>query len=357
MMSDDLTLVIGGAAGRKLSGWQQLRVTRGVERLPSDFDITFTERFPGEVASVVVKEGDECQVLLGSDLVLTGYVDRFIPAIDRQSHSLRVMGRGKCQDLVDCSAEWPSNQISSADVLSIAAKLAQPYGITVSALTDVGPPIPQINLMWGETPFAVIERIARFRALLAYDGPDGNLVLSRVGTVEHASGFAQGANVESAVALFSMDQRFSEYVVRSLSMAPLGEAGPDGDIQAIVRDAGVTRHRKRFIIAESGIVALGLSEQRGRWEMARRAGRSFQVRLTVDSWRDAAGELWTPNRLARVTLPSLHLDATWIIAEVTYQRGPSGTSASLVLMPPSAFELAPTVLVPVLSDVTPGARP
>lgn len=346
---DDLTLITGT---RKLSGWQGVRVTRGIERMPSDFDIEFTERFPGEAEAVVVKPGDACQVRIGDDLVVTGYVDRFMPSIDGQRHTLRVTGRSKCQDLVDCSAEWDSNQISSASVLSISQKLAAPYGITVSALDDVGPPIPQINLLWGETPYSVIERITRANALLAYDAPDGNLILARVGTGKHGSGFEQGKNVERATAMFGMDLRFSEYVVRMLNMNPVGETGTAGDVLVTVDDKEVPRHRRRTIIAETGVVAAGLAERRGLWEAARRAGRSYCVQLTADSWRDGEGMLWTPNRLVRIQLPSLKIpNVQWIVAEVTYRRDRTGTAADLVLMPPDAFAVAPVVLMPTLNDV------
>lgn len=351
-MADDLTLVTGG---RKLSGWQGVRVTRGIERMPSDFDIVYTERFPGETDAVVVKPGDACELRIGGDLVITGYIDRFIPSISPAAHTLRVIGRGKCQDLVDCSAEWPSNQISSADVLSIAQKLAAPYGITAKALSDVGEPIPQINLMWGETPYQVIERIVRARALLAYDGPDGNLILSRVGSERHRTGFEQGVNIEAAQAMFGMDLRFSEYVVRRLSMSSVSETGSDGDILVTVTDKAVPRNRKRYIIAETGIEAAGLSQRRGLWEAARRAGRSYYVMLTTSTWRDGDGMLWTPNRRASLKAPALKIDSVdWVISEVTYRRDAQGTHADLILMPPDAFEPMPVVLNPTLADVIPG---
>lgn len=44
-MSDELTLSIGG---RQLSGWTSTRVTHGIEHCPSDFEISMTERYPGE---------------------------------------------------------------------------------------------------------------------------------------------------------------------------------------------------------------------------------------------------------------------------------------------------------------------
>jgi prophage tail gpP-like protein len=42
-MPDDgeLTLV---SEGQRLSGWQEIRVSRCIERCPSDFDIQFTAR-------------------------------------------------------------------------------------------------------------------------------------------------------------------------------------------------------------------------------------------------------------------------------------------------------------------------
>ncbi len=340
-----------------MSGWQGIRVTRGIERIPSDFDIVYTERFPGETDAVVVKPGDACEVRIGEDLVITGYIDRFAPSIGPSAHTMRVLGRGKCQDLVDCSAEWPSNQISSADVLSIARKLAAPYGITAKALSDVGEPIPQINLMWGETPYQVIERITRARALLAYDGPDGNLILSRVGSERHRTGFEQGTNIESAQAMFGMDLRFSEYVVRTMTMSTVGEAGPDGDILMRVTDKDVSRRRKRYIIAETGIEAAGLARQRGLWEAARRAGRSHYIQLTTSSWRDGDGTLWTPNRLVTIKAPALKIaEALGVISEVTYRRDAQGTHADLTIMPPEAFEPQPTVLLPTWGDIR-GANP
>ncbi len=129
-MSDDLTLTIGG---RSISGWDSIRVTRGIERCPSDFDLSLTERFPGEASALVVQPGDACAVSIGGDLVVTGYVDQFHPSITPTSHMIRVSGRGKCQDLVDCSAEWPNGQISGSSALQIAQNLAKPYGISVSA--------------------------------------------------------------------------------------------------------------------------------------------------------------------------------------------------------------------------------
>lgn len=363
-MTDDLTLIVGG---RQMFGWTSIRVTRGIERCPSDFELEMTELYPDEASSFVIQPGDACQVKLRDDLVITGYVDRFIPSISGSSHSLRVLGRSKCADLVDCDAEWPGGQITGSSVLAIAQKLAEPYGkftdgsapnpITVSTdVADVGPIIPQFNLNLGEKAFEIIERLCRFAALLAYDEPDGNLFLTRVGTTEAASGFKQGINVQNASLTYSIDQRYSEVLAFIQSFDTFLDLGDDGNLIATVTDPNVRRHRRKIIIAEHGDSGFDVAKRRADWEVARRSGRSRQLNITTDGWRDSAGVLYAPNTLVPVDFPALKLPSNkWLISEVTYKRdGQSGTTCDLVIMPPEAFLPQPTLLFPVYADVPAG---
>lgn len=100
------------AAGKVVSGWQDIRITRGVERMPSDFVFTVTERYPG-TPDVVLQPLDPCAVRIGGDTVVTGYVDRYGASIGPGEHTIRITGRGKCQDLVDCSAVIKAMQLST----------------------------------------------------------------------------------------------------------------------------------------------------------------------------------------------------------------------------------------------------
>lgn len=352
----DLTLKAGGQV---IEGWTSVRVTAGIERCPRDFAVSMTARYPGELETVTVAPGDPCEVRIGGDLVVTGYIDRLLPTLEAGEHTIQVVGRGKCEDMVDCSAEWPSNQISNSSILSIAQKLAAPYGISVEGIGDMGNPVPRFNVIWGETAYDVIERVARYEALLVYESPSGSLVLSRVGSASHASGFTEGQNVQRAAPIFAADQRYSEYVARMLDFSLADIAGV-GDIIETVVDKGIKRHRLLYVIAEGGDTAnYAITRQRAEWEAARRAGRSFNVTVTVDSWRDSAGKLWTPNQFAPVDLPTVKVaKQNWVIGEVSYIRDERGTRADVTLMPPEAFQPAPFLLVPFLRGVdTPDAGP
>jgi prophage tail gpP-like protein len=355
MPSDgDLTLTVGGVV---LGGWKRIRVTRGIERVPTDFEIALTSNEPGVVGAFPVKRGQSCTVQIGGDLVCTGFVNQLLPALDCRQHEIAVAGRGLCQDLTDCTAEWPGGQISEADALAIATKLAQPYKIKVIGQGG-SKPIPQFNLNLTESPWAIIERVTRFEALLAYELPDGSLYLGPVGTEVHASGAVQGVNILSGRGAFSDNQRFSEYYAYLSSTQVLEDIGQGGNLLAKATDPNVGRHRRHAFIAEAPSGAQDVCLERAQWEAARRLGRSSALTVTLDSWRDGAGRLWTPNMLVPVVAPDLgYPSARLLISEVTYLRdGAAGTRAALTLMPPQAYRPEPILLQPPLGGVGPNSN-
>lgn len=358
-MNDDITLIVGKM---RVSGWTEMRITRGIERLPSDFDISLTELYPGEVDELVVHAGDPCQVKIGNDLVITGYVDKYIPSITPEQHSIRITGRSKCEDLVDCAAIWPNGQISGANVLGIAQKLAGAYNIVVTCDGNPGRSIPQFCLMLGETSFEIIERLCRYAQLLVYDLPDGNLFLSQAGTTRAASGFVLDRtkpnqnNVLAASIEYSMDQRYSDYIAVLQSLQVTSDLGNGGNILTTIHDPGARKPRTHIIVTETGDDGT-IAKQRAQWECNRNVGRSTAVRLTADNWRDSAGTLWTPNTLVSLHLPELKLsNVTWLIGEVTYLRDAQGSRAELIIMHPDTFKPEPFLWQPMPRELQDAAN-
>ena len=354
MPGDALTLSIGG---QKLTGWQEVSVRRGVEQVPSAFTLKVTERFPG-AGQIDVQPFQRCTVAIGQDLVITGYVDRCSASLSARGHEVTVSGRSLVEDLVDCSAILPNMQVSATSLSQLAQDLAKPFGIQVfepdgepEPITGGDGSIPPFAIALGETPFEIIERVARWKRLLVHDDPQGRLVLAKLGTQAMASGVAQGVNVEAAQVTFAGDQRFSVYLpalFSSEALYNLGQGGAAGNRFPPVQDAGVPRYRPRFVVSEQTMDLQELATARAKWEMARRYGRSQAATVTVDSWRDSAGTLWTPNRLCPVDLPALKVTSQrWLIASATYQLGlDGGTRAQLVLMPPEAFQPEPNLVQP-----------
>jgi len=350
--TDVLSLVVGN---QSLTGWQRVSVARPLAAIPASFQIETTERYPN-APTIDLEAGQECTVMIGNDLVLTGYVDRYASSISAGNHTVRIEGRSRSCDLVDCSAlvqntaaGSPSTQgmqVLNGDAVSIARTLAAPYNVQINTNAE-GPfqAIPQLNINLGETVWQIIDRITRYSELLAYDMPDGSVMLARVGDGSMASGFTLGANLEQADIMFSMDQRYSEYEGHLLSNMALGtDAGVNTPtIGQIVRDDEVPRFRKLYIVSEQTINVQPIAGLRAVWEKNRRWGQSFAFSVTCDSWRDASGALWAPNMLAPVNAPQLKVDPSksWIIGNVTYTRDESGQHAHVGLWPKEAFTVEP----------------
>ena len=355
----DLTLAING---QTLAGWQEVAVTRGIEQVPSSFALRVTERYPG-AGQIDVQPFQSCRVMIGQDLVLTGTVDRYAASLAASGHQVTITGRSLIADLVDCSAVLPNMQTTATSLLQLAKDLARPFGAPPGSLQVVEPgaepapitggsgSIPAFAIALGETPFEIIERVARWKQLLVHDNPQGQLVLAQLGTQCMASGVAQGVNVQSADVTFAGDQQFSDYLPALFTSEAAynnGQGGAAANRYPPVQDATVPRYRPRFVVSEQHMDGQFLAVARARWEMARRFGRSQAVTVTVDSWRDSAGTLWTPNMLCPVDLPALKIAGQrWLIASVTYQRGlDGGTRAQLALMPPAAFQPEPSFVQP-----------
>jgi prophage tail gpP-like protein len=343
---DTVTLTIGDQV---LTGWQRVSVVRHLAAIPASFDLEVTEKYPGS-ADVDVLPGQPCTIQIGGDLVLTGYVDRYAAAVNASMHTIRISGRSKSEDLVDCSAVFgdinqPSFQVANGTALSIARQLAAPYSITVQSTAGDGPKLQQFNILLGETPWEIIDRITRYSQMLVYDMPDGSVMFAKVGTDSMASGFSLGDNLEAGDVAFSMDGRYSDYEGHLTSVLTFGtEAGINTPtLGEVVKDDGVPRFRKRYVISEQFVQGQPLAQARAVWEMNRRKGQSFQFNVTCDSWRDASGALWDLNKLAPIQASVLKLtDASYLIGAITYTRDESGQHAQLTLMPPEAYAVEPS---------------
>ena len=360
--NDTLTLTVGNQV---LTGWQRVSVTRPLAAIPSSFDLEVTERYPN-VSDIDVQPGQPCTVKIGTDLVLTGYVDRYAASIAPGAHSIRISGRSKSEDLVDCSAVFGDMsqqgfQQINGTTLAIVRKLASAYGINVQSTAGDGVTIPQFNILLGETPWEIIDRITRYSQMIVYDLPDGSIMLAAVGKQSMASGFSIGDNVESGSVMFSMDGRFSDYEGHLTSVLTFGtEAGVNTpDVGKVVKDDGVPRFRKRYVISEQFVQGRDIVHDRAVWEMNRNKSaapiNSIVVCDELLARQRGQPKLWEVNKLAPIAAAALKLRNTnYLIASVTYQRDENGQHGSLTLMPPEAFQVEPAgpLGIPTVESVT-----
>ncbi|GAA4258931.1 baseplate protein [Azospirillum formosense] len=361
-MTDDRNLVRLLVNGTDFGGWKSVSISAGIDRQARDFDLSVTDRWPGSDVPRRIAPGDACQVFIGADLVLTGYVDGTPISYDAKSVTVSVKGRSKTADLVDCSAIHEPGQFKGRKVEQIAAELAAPYGVTVLAAVDTGAPIADHQVQQGESVFESVDRMLKLRALLSTDDAEGRLVLTRAGSTRAATDLVVGENLLTGSASLDCKDRFSEYRIKGQRTADGAagdedeDAGDDGDgpdigaisgdaaatsqVMAVQADTGIRRKRVLVIVAD-GQPDGGTARERARWEAAHRAGKSFETSYTVQGWRQADGRLWVPNELVRVRDPIIGFDLDMLISAVGYSLSESGSVTTLTVAPKAAYELLP----------------
>jgi prophage tail gpP-like protein len=380
--------------GTEYAGWQSLRVTRGLLRATSDFDLEVSERWSVGSSSGgawQILPGSKCEIRYGSETLLTGWVDSYKPSYDANQHTVRLAGRSKTCDFVDCSVLVDGGQFLGLTVGDIARQLAKPYGIEVVVLDD-GKPEAEVQVQQGETNFALVERLSRLQALLVTDDAKGRLVLTRAGSGSATTQLRHGDNILSATSDLDNSKRFSECLVKaqrpgnstkSQDDAPTSDpwagwnpsaraaaratasriaaiansaerfrarraAVRDGttpkrgnpstltQINGSVKDPEITRYRPLVLVAEAQSDN-GMAETRADWEVRRRKGEGTKATVTVNGFHQRDGTLWAPNMKVQVEAPWLALNRELIISEVTYSYDEGGEKAALTLTLPDAF--------------------
>ncbi|MBB2176780.1 phage tail protein [Gluconacetobacter johannae] len=356
--SDDVSIIIGNTV---ISGWTDVTIRVGIEIMPWTAELSTTEWQPELDENETIQEGDACQIKIGNDLVITGYVITVDREVGPEEHIVRVSVASKSVDLVEGAAEFATYQMTNTNALALVKKVCEPAGISVypvglAGITD----IQQFSVILTETAYEVIERICRFAACLFYDRPDGNITLSDVGSSVAVSGFVLGGNAERMRRRASMAGRYAD--VTAIKQTPIILfSSPDEDdfisqleaetVGQPATDPGVTRPWRHLLIPyEQGDAGGQNARKRVLWEVARRYGRSQVIEVTCDSWRDASGKLWQPNTIAQVTAPRLKFNGPLLIAELVFHRDEDGTHADVVLMPPEAFQPEP-ILLPMQSNL------
>lgn len=344
MENHELVLVVGG---RKFGGWLDVRVTRGLERAAGDFDIRASQRWPGLEAHFEIPEGAPCEIWIGGDKVLTGFVDVIETDRDGNNASISISGRSRTADLVDCSPDYELPELAGLDLAAVARKVATPFGIEVDA-RETGPVFAVSSANHGETAWKVIERLARQRQILVTDDAEGRLVLTRLAEARASDQLRHPSDGLVKIATRrDSSKRFSEYRVKAQAGGRWsGSAGGAGvpeslaHVEGTFRDEGVTRYRPKTILSE-GAAKKGGALERAEWEARRNVGKALRVAATRVGWRQRDGLLWTPNTLVYCEVPSSKVRGDLALAEVTYRKSAQGTLCDLELAPAEAFTPEP----------------
>lgn len=338
-MADRVSLHVGG---RRFEGWRSASVVRSIEGAAGSFHLEVTEKHPGRPAAREIRDGDEVVITIGGDPVLTGYVDVLDIATVEDGVRVRIEGRDKTGDLVDCSPDPRPSEWKGVTLQRLAEILAEPFGIKV--LSDVAPgdPFPKVALSPGETVWNLLEERARYRGLLAMSDGQGGLLITEAGKAGRGEPLVHGGNILASSLTRSSSDRFSVYIVKGQSGGTDFSFGiPAASPEARAIDKAVRRHRPLVVVASSSVDA-GRCSKRARYEATVRAGRAEAVRIDVQGWHQRqGGPLWVPNLIVAVDSDPLGVHADLVVSQVALLQKEDSTTTTLDLVRPDAFAPLP----------------
>jgi len=211
-MSDEVTLLVKGTS---FGGWKEIEIVAGIERQARDLTLSVPQRWPGATdIPRRIKQGDVCEVFIGADKLLTGYVDATPIRYDARSLTVGVKGRSKTGALVDSSAIHKTGEWNNTRIEKIAADLATPFGIEVVAEASTGNALVKHKIDPGETVFECLDSLLTQHQLLSTDDAEGRLIFIKPGTAGRATtSLEYGKNILSADSSLDCKDIFSSYTV------------------------------------------------------------------------------------------------------------------------------------------------
>ena len=331
--------------GQAYGGWTRIEVQRGIEQIAGGFVLQLTSRYPGLETPMQLREGLSCQVKLGNDLVISGYIDDYETDDTDTSSMVRVAGRDKTGDLVDCSAIYKTGQWRGVKLAQIVADIALPFKIKVVVApgTNTGDVFKRYALEEGEKAFDAIDRACRLRAVLVTSTPDGNLLLTTASGASSGVALVEGVNMKKFNSHHSWKERYSEVTLKGQVPGDDDESGAAvAHLKASAKDIEINRYRPLVVMAEHGTSTKSLAD-RAAWEIKVRMGRGKRGGCTVVGWRTGTdgqeGPLWQPNTLVHVTSERMNIDRELLIVSCSYQLTEQGKVTDITFARPEAFEL------------------
>ncbi|MFA7399228.1 MAG: phage tail protein [Sideroxydans sp.] len=257
---------------------------------------------PDVVAGAAVK------VMVGGDVVMTGYVDEVNQAVSKSSHSLSMSGRDLAADLIDCSA--PIFTAKLVSLKQVIAKIVSDFHIKIRIDADATRTRTKVSIEPGDTAWDALARAAEANGLWPWFEPDGTLVIGRpdyttpvvASLIIRKNG--EENNLISLSKQESMHGRYSKVTVYGQTPGTDTEQGKNAQHGSFADD-GVSRYRPKIAI-DHECDSPAVCRDRAHKIITDSRLNGLTLSATVKGHRivapgkDSDGWLWTPGQRVHV---------------------------------------------------------
>lgn len=331
-MSDIVSLLVNGAVFR---GWLDVRIEASLGSLCRAASVTAT-RMPGEKdLTEGIAVGDEAEVRIGSDTVLTGYVTGKSTDYSADDISVSFAVQSKTVDLTECQFPdgKPHQWSKPVAVNGLISTLCGFYGVEAVFSQSNGSATFQADM--DQTVGDCIVKILRDRSLLVCDDEQGRIVVAKAGAEASGTVLATGVNILSASRNESSSAVYENVIVLGQGTNPDSNVQNAHGFKATATNSGCRGRTK--VVVESGNRKLSELNARAQNLMLNSIGNADRLTYELQGWRQQDGTLWKPNQLVTVRDSYFNIDQQLLVSKVTFSIGAAGTTTVLDLISPDAF--------------------
>lgn len=332
---DEVTLSVNG---QEFAWWQNVQITTNLQNYCRTFTVGLTRDLSSEyVQSIPLKLGDEVEVSIGEDLVLSGYITNVQQSYSATGVSLTVSGASYTVDLCDCTLPLSAkHSFKKQTVAQIIESLATHYSVNV---VDLLQSEEKIDL--DVSPFDEIKRtldgLIKEQSILLTDDAEGNIVITTAGRGGDCfDSLVTGVNILTGSRNASQREIFSEYVVLAQAKNSASEQ-PVTSNQLSASASNYDMRQRVRVVQQDGTPNRAQITKRAQLLRDYSSGKSESLTYTVQGWRQSNGSLWTPNSMVHVVDPILEVFGDYVISSVTYGKSESGTTTSIQCVPLSTY--------------------
>ncbi len=341
-MTDNLVLHL---AGQRYEGWKAITIVNSLQQVADSFSLTLSDAWLAPRKLLAPQVGMPATVSLDNDVIAAGYLEDVDLSYGDGQHEINATGYSKAYDLLVCSNTTTSKSYSGITLLELAQRLCKPFGISVSADTDVGKPI-SCTLDPGQPIMDLLTEYARYRGVVIVSTVTGDLLITKAGTQRTQTPLKLGVNILRAAPRFSARDVFTEYHVvgqdAGANWSSADEKGPANTRTAFYDKQRLYGRYKPLVITCDSPVSEADCIARSKAEAATRWARARQVIYTVAGWRQfEKGPLWPVNQRVRVDDPYAGIAEDQLIVERRLILDSRGQRTELLIMPPAAYDPVP----------------
>lgn len=368
MTDENKVRIIVNGESAEYEHWTDVSITSELNTLARSFQVGTTAKLPQSSTLLrSFKLGDEIQIYIGDDLVLTGYVDALPISYNATSVAAAIAGRSRTEDLVDCSPAWNgydfSNTVNSTKwsatrspgdfvdpaitkaaiqfinvpLKQAVAQLIAPYGIHLICELNDAVVNGKINYtVRDDAPILkALQNLVASTGLYFIDDEYGNLKIVDQKKRERCTGALNlGENVLSASAQFDGSKLFKFYWLNCSQKGSNTKSGKALQSLAKSEDPDIKRFRfqRKTDQKQNGPQLYTEAEyQRAQY---------FKTTYEVVGWRQQGdtGELWKANTLVKIEDDILNNSQEMLITKVNYTLSESGMLTTMECVPVAGFK-------------------